>query len=663
MGRARPDTTRLRIAQVSALCVAVTLGLAVFYHGPQMPLLAGAQFLLIVWLVLSLSSSYAEGVRLPLTPLSTSLTLFWLWLAVSLTWSAVPVTSVINFWWVGSVVLVFWCYTLSPERDRIWFYLSRFLVLGALALCAFAMVQLFAWREPPRSTFVNIHSFAALIMLIALPLSAYFLLALSKQSSAKLRYGLGACLFVLFFTIAATQGRGTTLGLVLGFTVLGIFAWRAIGARPVLVTAGLLFAAYVAANLVLHGGPSGRLATLSDPGNAGAERFLIWRGSWEMLMAKPWWGIGLGTYYLAWPPYRDPTDQTLGFFVHNDYLQIWIEAGLPALLLLLAVFTAGLIMLVKLLRRTRAATELKIESVGLFCGLLAVAAHSFLDFDLYILPISIVAGLVLGRFHERVTGVLRPREQLWRPEKWVQEHAYRAIVVLVALFPLTYFVALGLSDYLYKRGFELAAQGRLPEADNSLTWAERLLPSDDKVLTAHADLYRHVLQRMPKTAESERISLYEAALAMLDVAESANPYRALVHAVRARILIQNNDLAGPEWQAHAEASYARALTLDPRFFATRVAYANLLLQTGRQADAYRLLEGGMPYWYYPSMSVLAYFDFTAGLAKQLGHGVRAAEIERQMASLREKMASMASLRPIVPDLNLPVSASAPASPM
>src|SRR5581483_2192840 len=117
------------------------------------------------------------------------------------------------------------------------------------------------------------------------------------------------------------------------FTVLGIFAWRAVGARPVLVTAGLLFAAYVAANPVLHGGPSGRLATLSDPGNAGVERFLIWRGSWEMLMAKPWWGIGLGSYYLAWPPYRDPADQTLGFFVHNDYLQIWIEAGLPALLL------------------------------------------------------------------------------------------------------------------------------------------------------------------------------------------------------------------------------------------------------------------------------------------------------------------------------------------
>lgn len=86
---------------------------------------------------------------------------------------------------------------------------------------------------------------------------------------------------------------------------------------------------------------------------------------------------------------------------------------------------------------------------------------------------------------------------------------------------------------------------------------------------------------------------------MLDKAESANPYRPLIHTVRGRILKENADLAGAQWRARVEASYAKALTLDPRFFATRIAYASLLLEAGRERDAYRVLEQGMAYWYAP----------------------------------------------------------------
>jgi O-antigen ligase len=648
----------LWVAQISALGVAAALGLAVFYHGPQLSLLAGAQFLLVTWLALSLLTSYTNGIRVPLSPLSVSLTLFWLWLAISLWWTTVPVTSVINFWWIGTAALVFWCYTLSPERERIWFYLARFLPIGALVLCAFAMVQLFLLHQSPRSTFVNIHSFAALVMLVALPLSAYFLLAQHQRSNRVVIYGIGACLFIFFFTIASTEGRGTALSLIVGMTVLAAFAWRSVGIRPILGLVGLLLGAYIAANLILHGGfTDGRLATLSDPASAGAPRFLIWRGSWDLLMANPLWGIGLGTYYLAWPPYRDPTDNTLGFFVHNDYLQIWIEGGLPALLLLLAVFGAALFMLVRFLRRSRIPVTTKLETLGLFCGLLAVAAHSFLDFDLYILPISIVAGLILGRFHECIRTVVPMREHVLQPARITQPRAYRAIVVLLALFPLSYFIALGVSDQLYKRGFTLAAQGKLQEADQAFTWAERLLSFDDKVLMMHADLYRHVLQRLPPSAESERRALYEAALAMLDEAESANPYRPLVYVVRARLFQDNQDFAGPEWRAQAEAAYVRALTLDPRYFLTRIAYAELLRQSGREMEAFGVLERGMAYWYYPGQPVFAYYDFTARLARLVGQNARAVEIERQMEDLQRAIAATVPARPIAPDVNLPTVAS------
>jgi O-antigen ligase len=656
MKRRRADSANVsRVAQISALLVAGALGLAVFYYGPQFALLAGAQFLLVTWIALSLACCYEDGVRLPFTPVSLSLTLFWLWLGISLLWTAVPVTSIINFWWVGSLALAFWAYTLSPQRERIWFYLARFALIGALALCGYALVQLFVWHEPPRSTFVNIHSFAALMMLVALSLGGYFLIAWHNHSTRRTLCILGACLFALYFTIATTEGRGTTLSIVLSMIAFAILTSRLVGRRPVLVLVGVVVAAYGVANLVLHGGLIDRAATLADPGSAAAPRLLIWRGSWALLMQHPWWGIGLGTYYLAWPPFRDPADDTLGFFVHNDYLQLWIEAGLPALLLLLAVFVSVLWMLLRLLRSPNATVALQIEALGLCAGLVAVAAHSFVDFNLYILSISIAAGLALGRFHECVGEAVPARARTMRPSSVLRSRVYTVTVILVALFPLSYFVALGLSDYFYKRGFELAAAGELPQADDAFTWAERLLPGDDKVLIMHADLYRHVLKRLPQNDLAERRSLYEAGMALLDEAQSENPYRALVHVVRGRVFQENQGITGSDWRRLTESEYAKALVLNPRLYIARAEYANLLLGAGREQQAYRVLTAGIDDWYYPSDSVLAYYRLTAEVAKSLGDGTRAQEIARKFDAMRSRIAAMAPLRAVVSE---PVSAPA-----
>ena len=654
MKRRPADTPQAAyVAPISALFVACALGLAVFYHGPQLPLLAGAQFLLVAWLALSLTCSYESGVRLPLTPMSITLTLFWMWLGISLLWSNVLVTSVINFWWVGSLVLVFWAYTLSPQRERVWFFVSRFALIGALTLCGFALIQLFLWGEPPRATFINIHSFAALMMLIALSLGGYFLVAWQQRADPRTRYVLGACLFVLYFTIASTGGRGTTLSIALSLTLFVLLSLRTVDRRGLFTLVGIVVGAYAVANLLLHGGVEERMATLADPGSAAFPRLLIWRGSWELLMREPVWGIGLGTYYLAWPPFRDSADATLGFFVHNDYLQIWIEAGLPALLLLLAAFASVALMLFRMMRLPRVSVALRLETLGLFAGLLAVAAHSFLDFNLYILSISITAGLVLGRFHECGTQAVPIRVHTLHPTRVLQLPAYRVIVVLIALFPLSYFVAMGLSDYLYKRGYDLAAAGDLLGADSSFTWAERLLPRDDKVLTMHADLYRHVMNRMPEADSPERRALYEAALALLDEAQSADPYRALIHVVRGRILKENSMLTGNDWRPRVESEFIKAIELNPRFFAPRMEYAQLLLEDGRAREAYRIVDAGIDHWYYPNEPLLSYYRFSAQLARNIGETTRATEIEQKIRATREAIAKTAPARPVVPDLTTP----------
>src|SRR5690606_8441341 len=183
------------------------------------------------------------------------------------------------------------------------------------------------------------------------------------------------------------------------------------------------------------------------------------------------------------------------FFVHNDYLQLWIEAGLPALLLLLAVFVSVPVMLARALRAGALGREARLEAAGLFAGLCAVAAHSLLDFNFYILPISIAAGLALARFHELTAGP-GTRVLALRPARLMSSGAWRLVIALLALFPLSYLVALGLGDHLYKRGFALALRGELQQAERAFQRAERLVPGDDKVLVMHADLYRHALAQL-----------------------------------------------------------------------------------------------------------------------------------------------------------------------
>ena len=642
----------------NAFCIAAALALAVFFHGPQMILLAGAQALLVVWFALALARNYRSGIVIPRTALALWLTLFWAWLGVSLLWSPVPATSIVNFWWVGTLALVFWAYTLTPERERVWYYSTRYIWAGALALCAHALVQELLLGEPARATFINIHSFAALVMLVALPTGAAFLAALQRRAKPAVVYTLGASLFIFFFTIAITRGRGTTLSLSLGALLMAVLGARVIGWRPVMKFIGLLLGAYVAANLLLYGSVSDKMTSLADPAAAGSTRFIIWRGSWQLLMDSPWWGVGLGLYYLLWPPYRDPTDQTLGFFVHNDYLQIWIEAGLPGLLLLLATLTAALVLFVRVYRRAPAAPALKLETLGLFAGLFAIAVHSCFDFNLYILPILIVAGLGLGRLHELAAAVVGARQWVWRPMHIVQARAYRLILMLLMLFPMMYFAAIAASDYLYKRGFTLASQGDLTAADEAFAWAAQLTPLDDRVWTIHADLYRYVLRWTPAEKAAERKALYEEALTMLERAESLNPYRTLVLNVRARIVAENQALAGPDWLARVGTDYRRLLQLDPRAYQARVDYARLLIDAGREAEAYRFLKDGIQHWYLPQAALFGYLQMTAELAERQGETATARDIERHIEQVMTTLPRLATPRPAVADAALPANVSA-----
>lgn len=608
---------------VFALLLGGAVVASLFFNGSVIEFFALSMGCLCLLALVLLWRVYGGTVEVPRTSLALFLTLFWAWLAVGVFWSRVPYVSAVNFWWVGSFAFVFWLAMLTPQREQCWRAGGLVVLIVGTALASMALYQLLALNSDPRSTFLSRNSHAAMLILIATAASGYFLVTVSGIRHTLL----GAALFLLFLAVAVTGSRGVMLSLLLAIATVAAVSYRHVPRGRFFGWLALIAAAYVLANLLLEGWLTERLSSVFDPTHSGHDRFLIWRQAWKMLQDAPWLGIGLGTYWLFWPPYRDPLDSSAGFYVHNDYLQIWIETGLPGLLLLLATEVAVLMLFIRLLRDARVPVAARVEAAGMLGGLLAIGFHAFFDFDLYVLPILLVIGLMLARIQQlggaAASFALRPAARFGRP-------AWRTITLLLILFPLLYFTALGFSSHLTTKARELIGQARWVEANEALIRAWQLMPTSDLTLVTHADLLRQAIALLPLTAQTQREEIYREVLVLLAKAEKVNPVRAQTPYLRGLLYQDYPEFTGPQWSTYAAESYRQALRIDPRAFWARVAYSKMLLKLGKPAEAREVLEGGVDYLYVAEPNVRAYFHFTADLRSQTGDRAGAIALRRQV---------------------------------
>lgn len=621
--RALPLTT--------SVCVTAAVVLSLYFQGSQVEVFSAALSLLVVCLLLALWRLNKRSITVPVNAMALCLTLFWAWLAIGLVWSPVWYTSVFEFWWMGAMPIMFWSYVLEPNRAKLWSALAPAMILVVVTSALFSIWQFFHLNQQPVSTFLNANSHAALLMLVAVPLASIFLLVSRGETHNGRKAMLAGLYFVLVFAIALTKGRAVSASLLGALVLIVVAGHRYVTRRGVLTLGALTVGAYLLAAIGLQGALTERFSELHAPLQVESmqTRVQIWEATWRMIQDSPWWGVGPGLFSQLYPAYRHPMESSSGFFAHNDYLQLWLEAGIPGMALLLAAMLAATLMFVRAMKSRRLVAEIRLEMIGLYAGVAAVAAHSFVDMNFHVLTILIVTGAALARFQELAGYAIKPRPIKFRRPAFLSVPAYRLVLVLLAGFPIFYFATIAFAVHEEGRAQRFANDGDLSAADVSFHRAFRLYPYVDNVLVNHADLYRYVLSLTPKTKIDERRELFDRAMEFLDRAEHLDPLRALNPVVRASLYEQNPDLADADVSAAIERAYQRALALNPRFYAARLAYAKYLVRTDRADQAREIAEAGLREFYFDHAGIVPYFLFCARLRMGAGDAEGAATLRQR----------------------------------
>lgn len=331
---------------------------------------------------------------------------------------------------------------VSEDRDRKRQLIASLLALGTLEAFYGLVQYLTGWQkiffyvkkydlEEATGTYINRNHYAGFLEMI-LPFSLALLFyeygklrgsdSFSSANVKKLLTDQGLQRLVLWLAVAVVlfaavlfsrsrMGIGATCASLL--VIFGLAGASRFQGKMGFVLSVIFIV--LSASLALWIGPGpivGRFAgTQQEFEPHGQSRLSIWHDAEALVKAHPLLGTGLGTFPIA---YTAVQTTFLGQFVnhaHNDYLELAIDLGLPAVALLFATIVLILTNAVRTFLRVHGHFE---RSIALGCvgSMVAILLHSMTDFNLYIPANAILFAVVLGI----ATSVPRPNSQVWSNE-------------------------------------------------------------------------------------------------------------------------------------------------------------------------------------------------------------------------------------------------------
>ena len=296
--------------------------------------------------------------------------------------------------------------------------ISFTLVFLAMGISCYAVFQYFTHSErvwnltalyPGRGTgtYISPNNLAGFLEMI-LPLVIAYLLAGRITPVTRILLGYSALVILAGITVTFSRGGwvACTVALLALFGTLMFYRQHRLPALLLLVVLlgadGIFFVKY----LTHTGAYVERVGRVLDKPSPEADNLNMRRDLWlvaaKMWRENFWWGVGPAHYNYRFPEYRPGRIQMQPDRAHNDYLNLladWGTVGGIIAFVGMGIFGAGLWRTRKHIRRPDNLFGSNMSNrlaffLGATAGLLALAAHSFVDFNLHI-PANAIVGVTL----------------------------------------------------------------------------------------------------------------------------------------------------------------------------------------------------------------------------------------------------------------------------
>jgi O-antigen ligase len=353
--------------------------------------------LLLLWAAGCARAGAVKLVWSPLyVPLAAFLILAWAQIQFALTMDRVGTREALIKLTAYTIVFFLGQHMFADASPRVWRRTAGAVALYAFAMAVFAIIQLFAspgllygfikprWGGIVYGPYVYHNAYAGL-MEVLIPVAVVFAVSLRPRHPAKpfLLFAIFVCLVSVFLS----GSRGGLIALAVEFALLAAaITLGEPGARKRALIAGLILTAIAGAAFSwLDPGEIWKRweAVAHTPEIALGDRDKVTKDALRMSRDHLAHGVGLGAFEMAYPKYQTINTDLVYDYAHNDYAQLFAEAGTLGWILA----PASIVMFVLLsFRRLRSRLEhptgwLQLGMAVAVCGLLV---HSLFDFNLHV---------------------------------------------------------------------------------------------------------------------------------------------------------------------------------------------------------------------------------------------------------------------------------------
>ncbi len=300
-------------AQISlAVAVATLLGYALFELTRRAPRLLSNWLLLLLWLQLALATLLAHSQELArgkLTELSKTFLMSLLMTAM-----------------------------VDSERRARGLLLGTVFAIGFLAFKSNYGILITLGQSRiygPGGAFEDNNDYA-LLLNVAAPIAFY---VARGEKQRWLRLACYAISLMMAITVPFTLSRGGFLGLCAIFIGLALKSrYKLAGLLLVLLLGGITFP-LLPSRVVER---VGTIRTAAETDQSAQMRFDAWRVSWRIMNDHPVFGVGPRNMVELYQYYHDASSARVA---HNSYLQMAVDAGVPALLFFLGLISLSMLRL------------------------------------------------------------------------------------------------------------------------------------------------------------------------------------------------------------------------------------------------------------------------------------------------------------------------------